>query len=236
MSEISYIGKTPIYVGTGTTYTFQSPVNIEIGQTFIIFLSTYGTGITPSISPSNWIEIGNVTGTTGCFFCYYYQATSHLIVPSWNITGLSNVINTSYAIILSGCTSNPNFLINSFTSKDNSLGNVGSNGFTTTKKTAIIQGVSIFTTSSAPYVNDNNIWSSTPTLTWNSLRSGNSTNGRKNNGYHYISHGAAISLNCPINTYTNFSYTLSAPYENLTMVIALSAKKRNHVLNLLKSF
>jgi hypothetical protein len=241
MTNISYEGITQSYWGATTPYTFTSPINIQAGQTVIIFVSSYGTTTTPSLSPADWILIGGITGTTGSLFSFYYQPTvTTPIPPSWTISNVSTIHNTAYGIILNGCTNHDYKLIDGLTSRQNaSAAPTGTYGFTTTKKnTAIIQSTSIFTTLSNKYVNTGNVFTSTPSLTWSNIRSGNAVgDGMRKNGIYYIFMGSGISLNCPNQTYTNFAYTLNSPFENVAMTVSITPKgKTNQVLNFLKSF
>jgi hypothetical protein len=234
MTEIAFLGYTPIYTGQTSDYIFQSPINVFSGETLIIFISAYDTNLTP-LPPKDWFEITIITGTTGTLLAYYHQPSDTAIKPTWEFNGLSNKFNAGYAILLSGCTTKTSKLIDQKITKNNISGEVGTDGFNVMKnKNAMIQAVAIFNNTTTPYVN-NSSWGSTPSLSWSDLIS--NTTGRKNFSSYYISQGCAISLNAPKSNYTNFTYTLSSNIENLAITISLSSNiKTNNVLNSMKGF
>lgn len=234
MIEIGLLGHTPVYTGHTSDYVFQSPIDVSLGETLIIFVSAYDTNLTPT-PPKDWYEIDKVTGTTGTLFGYYHQPSETAIKPTWTFNGLSNKFNAGYAIIFSGCTTNTTKLIGEKTNKKNDSGDVGTDGFFVKKnKSVIIQAVGIFNNTTTPYINTSS-WGSTPSLTWDDLIS--NTSGRKNYSSFYISQGCSVGLNSPKYNYTDFTYTLSSNFENLAMTISLSSNiKTNNVLNSMKGF
>ena len=243
MSQISYLGKTGIYTGATTSYNFYSPVNIYKGQTSLIFIQCSSVSLHPSY-PTDWILVDSVDSTmgglmnVGTMYCFYCQPTSTLIHPSWTVNGLSPNFNTGYGLFFSGVTLVQSQVINAVTHSANTAGNTGTNGFTTTiNKSVVVQAGSVMKHPvSTPYYFETNSWVSTPSLSWTDLYSDISAI-KAFSGYG-ISHGCAISVNVPKNTYTSFDYTLSSSQDNLTIDVALSpvGSKPNSVLNGLESF
>lgn len=246
MTQIDYLGKTGIYTGATTNYTFYSPVNIYKGQTLLIFLQCSSAGLHPS-PPADWVFVDMVDTTMGdvalssigTMLCYYCQPTTTLIHPSWTISGLSPNFNSGYGLFFSGVTLIQSQVVNAYTQSANPSTKNGTDGFTTTvNNTAIVQAASVMRYPvSTPFYFNTNSWNSNPSLTWTDIYSGSGAIKVSTSGYA-ISHGCGLSMGSPKGKYTSFSYAINTSNENLTIDVALSpvGSKPNVVLNGLESF